>query len=155
MIPFVRSTFQKPRCMILRDGEEPYSEGSKAVYAEYLLMRTQAICLIRLAFRQTFQGWFRKCMQRMIVFAKILLDIRRQRKAMRMKRQQKSKASGFLLDKPKEREARRASSMDQWLTNTTSVNDKIAQASVRDGGPSLEVLILQKRDGKIAFAMAG
>ena len=62
-----------------------------------------------------------------------------------------SKASGFLLDKPKEREARRASSMDQWLTNTTSVNDKIAQASVRDGGPSLEVLILQKRDGKIAF----
>lgn len=142
----------KPRCMILRDGEEPYSEGSKAVYAEYLLMRTQAILPNQISIPADIPRLVQKVYAEDDSFCENIIGYKKAKKSYEDEKATKeSKASGFLLDKPKEREARRASSMDQWLTNTTSVNDKIAQASVRDGGPSLEVLILQKRDGKIAF----
>ena len=142
----------KPRCMILRDGEEPYSEGSKAVYAEYLLMRTQAILPNKISIPADIPRLVQKVYAEDDSFCENIAGYKKAKKSYEDEKATKeSKASGFLLDKPKEREARRASSMDQWLTNTTSVNDKIAQASVRDGGPSLEVLVLQKRDGKIAF----
>lgn len=142
----------KPRCMILRDGEEPYSEGSKAVYAEYLLMRTQAILPNQISIPADIPRLVQKVYAEDDSFCENIIGYKKAKKSYEDEKATKeSKASGFLLDKPKEREARRASSMDQWLTNTTSVNDKIAQASVRDGGPSLEVLVLQKRDGKIAF----
>lgn len=142
----------KPRCMILRDGEEPYSEGSKAVYAEYLLMRTQAILPNQISIPADIPRLVQKVYAEDDSFCENIAGYKKAKKSYEDEKATKeSKASGFLLDKPKEREARRASSMDQWLTNTTSVNDKIAQASVRDGGPSLEVLVLQKRDGKIAF----
>ena len=37
------------------------------------------------------------------------------------------------------------------MQEATQVNDRVAEASVRDGGASLEVLILQNRSGKISF----
>lgn len=142
----------KPRCMILRDGEEPYSEGSKAVYAEYLLMRTQVILPNQISIPADIPRLVQKVYAEDDSFCENIAGYKKAKKSYEDEKATKeSKANGFLLDKPKEREARRASSMDQWLTNSTSVNDKIAQASVRDGGPSLEVLVLQKRDGKITF----
>ena len=38
-----------------------------------------------------------------------------------------------------------------FLQNAPRVDDKMAEASVRDGGASLEVLVLQKRNDQVAF----
>ena len=63
----------------------------------------------------------------------------------------RARAEGFLLQKPKTDDYEEESSLDLFLQEATKVNDKVAEASVRDGGLSLELLVLQSRSGKISF----
>ena len=66
-------------------------------------------------------------------------------------RKKQAKAEGYILQKPEEEDEDEEFSLDAFLQNATQVDDKEASAAVRDGGPSLEVLILQKKDGRIRF----
>lgn len=146
------SNLSTPRCIILREGNEVYSKGSKAVYGEYILMRTQAVLPKQIAIPTDIPMLVQK------VYAdagEVYETIAGYQKAkndyLNQQAEKRSKASNFLLSKPMKHEGRRESCMDQWLKNSTWVNDKVAEASVRDGEPSLEVLVLQRREGKIAF----
>ncbi len=147
------NNLSKARCMILKDGDEAYSKGSKAVYAEYLLIRTHKMLPDKISIPADIPMLVQK------VYSsnneEIFQNIEGYKEAKKnyqdVQKKKESKASGFLLDKPKERETRRESCLDQWLVNSTAADDKEAQAVVRDGSPSLEVLVLTKHDGKISF----
>ncbi len=147
------NNLSKARCMILRDGEEVYSKGSKAVYAEYLLMRTQKMLPGKISIPADIPMLVQKVYSdnNEEIFQNIEGYKEAKKKYQDAQKKKQSKASGFLLDKPKKREARRESCLDQWLTDSTSVDDKEAQAVVRDGSPSLEVLVLMEHDGRMSF----
>ena len=146
------SNLLKPRCMILREGDEAYSKGSKAVYGEYLLMRTQAVLPKQISIPADIPMLVQKVYtDDDDIFETIVGYQKAKKDYLDQQAEKRSKASGFLLSKPMKRESRRESCLDQWLKNSTQADDKVAEASVRDGGPSLEVLLLQKREGKIAF----
>ncbi len=146
------SNLSTPRCIILREGDEVYSKGSKAVYGEYILMRTQTVLPKQIAIPTDIPMLVQKVYADVDeVYETIAGYQKAKNDYLNQQAEKRSKASNFLLSKPMKREGRRESCMDQWLKNSTWVNDKVAEASVRDGEPSLEVLVLQRREGKIAF----
>lgn len=146
------SNLSKPRCMILRDGEEVYSKGSKAVYAEYLLMRTQAVLPRQICIPDDIPTIVQKVYAEEDFFFQNISGYGQAKKRYEMEQGKKrARAEGFLLQKPKTDDYEEESSLDLFLQEATKVNDKVAEASVRDGGSSLELLVLQSRSGKISF----
>lgn len=146
------SNLSKPRCMILRDGEEAYSKGTKAVYAEYLLMRTQAILTEKICIPTDIPKLVQKVYaEDDSLFENILGYNEAKNEYKKEQRKKQAKAEGYILQKPEEEDEDEEFSLDAFLQNATQVDDKEASAAVRDGGPSLEVLILQKKDGRIRF----
>ena len=142
----------KPRCMILREGDVAYNKGSKAVYGEYLLMRTQSVLPKQISIPADIPMLVQKVYNDDEGTFEAIVGYQKAKKDYLDKQAKKiSEASSFLLSKPMKREGRRESCLDQWLKNSTQVDDKVAEASVRDGGPSLEVLVLQRLEGKISF----
>ncbi len=140
----------KPRCIILRDGGEAYSKGSKAVYEEYLLMRTQAILPKRICIPMDIPQMVQKVYSDDDCFCKEIDGYNEAKLTyMKMQRNKQAKAESYLLQKPEAEDDE--FSLDLFLQNATRVDDKMAEASVRDGGASLEVLVLQKRNDQVAF----
>lgn len=144
----------KPRCMILRDEGAAYSSGSKAVYAEYLLMRTQAVLPKKIDIPADIPMLIQKVYSEDETIFKNIPGYREAEADYRKEQAKKEqKAYVYLLATPKKHEekSKREASLDLFLNNSTNMNDRQAEAAVRDGRPSLEVLILQKREGRIAF----
>ena len=67
--------------------------------------------------------------------------------------QRKERAQVYLVPQPKvHKRFKQLNTLDGWMQNVGAHSDAAARAAVRDGDPSVEVLVMQRRaDGSIHF----
>jgi len=142
-------------CAVLDTGTEEFDKGSEAVYGQWLLWRTRAclpenICLPDdiSPLVQKVYGWEQ---------ADALLETDQSKgmcKAYEFAQaQRKERAQAYLVPQPKvHKRFKQLNTLDGWMQNVGAHSDAAARAAVRDGDPSVEVLVMQRRaDGSIHF----
>lgn len=140
-------SLQCPECIILREDGQAYDEGSRAVYGQYLLMRTEQI----LPQEIKIPGDISPLVQRAYdeaddlgLSGELYMDAQKQHKD--RKKGKKQEAKRYLLEKPSSK------TIQAILDNLEGSSEKMAEAGVRDGVSSIEVLLMKKgRDGEIFF----
>lgn len=143
------------RCAVLDTGTEEFDEGSKAVYGEWLLWRTRKFLPTAITLPhdiaplvQDVYGWEQ---------ADVLPRAERSEgmcKAYEFTQaQRKERAQAYLVPQPKvHKKFKQLNTLDGWMQNVGAHSDAAARAAVRDGDPSVEVLVMQRRaDGSIHF----
>ena len=148
---------QSPECIILRenntgcdDGSRDdvnYDKGSRAVYGDYLLFRTEKVLGNEINVPADISNLVQKVYNQEddlglkgVEYDKALSDYER------MLREKEAKAGNYRLQKPMKKGFRGI------LENQEQSSEKVAEASVRDGVSSIEVLLMKKnREGDILF----
>ena len=148
-------SLQTALCGVLDTGTEEFDKGSTAVYGGWLLWRTRA-CLpehIRLPedispLVQKVYGWAQAD----------ALSETEQSEELRGKyeftqEKRKTDAGAYLVRQPEiDEDFPQLNTLDDWMQNEGAHTDAAARAAVRDGDPSIEVLVMQQRaDGSIHF----
>ena len=134
------------RCAVLDTGTEDFDEGSKAVYGEWLLWRTRkflpnAITLPHdiAPLVQDVYGWEPDPLPASPQSTAARAEYE---KAQRIKM---SKAETFTILPPEEHRNRPSrNTLDNWMDDVGAVSDNGARAAVRDGDPSVDVLVLMR-----------
>ena len=142
-------------CGVLDTGTEEFDEGSTAVYGGWLLWRTRT-CLpkqIRLPedispLVQKVYGWAQADALPETEQSK---ELRRKYEFAQEKR--KKDAEAYLVQRPEiDEDFPQFNTLDDGMQNEGAHTDAAARAAVRDGDPSIEVLVMQRRaDGSIHF----
>ena len=143
---------QEAYCAILDTGEETFDAGSEAVYGQWLLWRTRKYLPRSIQLPedisplvQQVYGWEQETPEA------------RQGEKLRMEYEQtqekkKKRAEAYLVPQPEEHRLAQLNTLDDWMQNEGARSDPAARAAVRDGDPSVEVLVMQRRaDGSIHF----
>lgn len=143
---------QQACCAVLDTGEDAFDAGSEAVYGQWLLWRTREALprSIRLPEEisplvQRVYGWEREA------------PGGAQGEEMRCVYEQtqekkKARAEAYLVPQPETHRLAQLNTLDDWMQNEGARSDPAARAAVRDGDPSVEVLVMQCRaDGSIHF----
>ena len=143
---------QQACCAVLDTGEDAFDAGSEAVYGQWLLWRTRKFLprSIRLPEEisplvQRVYGWERE------------IPGGAQGEEMRCVYEQtqekkKARAEAYLVPQPETHRLAQLNTLDDWMQNEGARSDPAARAAVRDGDPSVEVLVMQCRaDGSIHF----
>ena len=146
---------QTAQCAVLDTGDESFDPGSKAVYGEWLLLRTrqllpQAVVLpqdIPQLVQDTY-GWEEKD-----VLPQDADSVRRREEYLLKRGKQERKAAAFLIQPPTEHRLRpQRNVLDNWMSGEQKGTEAAARAAVRDGDPSVEVLVMvRRRDGSVHF----
>ena len=143
---------QEAYCAILDTGEEAFDAGSEAVYGQWLLWRTRKYLprSIRLPedispLVQQVYGWEQEAPE-----AEQSEKLRREYEQTQEKK--KARAEAYLVPQPEEHRLAQLNTLDDWMQDEGARSDPAARAAVRDGDPSVEVLVMQRRaDGSIHF----
>ena len=142
-------------CAVLDTGEDAFDEGSAAVYGNWLLWRTRELLpqTIRLPEEisplvQQVYGWAAE--------DKLPEDAASEKLCHNYELEQgkrKDRAEAYLVHHPKVyKKFPRLNTLDGWMADEGACSDPAARAAVRDGDPSVEVLVMvQGRDGSIHF----
>ena len=145
---------QEARCAVLDTGTEEFDEGSAAIYGEWLLGRTRKLLpqevqlpadIARLV--QDTYGWEPDCLpadpQSTAARGEYELEQKKKRE----------NAEFFCIKKPeKNRKMPRLNVLDNWRDDRAKTSDAGARAAVRDGDPSIEVLVMmQDSSGNVRF----
>ena len=143
---------QEAYCAILDTGEEAFDAGSEAVYGQWLLWRTRKYLPRSIQLPadisplvQRVYGWEREA------------PGGAQGEEMRCVYEQtqekkKKRAEAYLVPQPEKHRLAQLNTLDDWMQNEGARSDPAARAAVRDGDPSVEVLVMQRRaDGSIHF----
>ena len=143
---------QEAYCAILDTGEETFDAGSEAVYGQWLLWRTRKYLPRSIQLPedisplvQQVYGWEREA------------PGGAQGEEMRcvyeqMQEKKKKRAEAYLVPQPEKHRLAQLNTLDDWMQNEGARSDPAARAAVRDGDPSVEVLVMQSRaDGSIHF----
>lgn len=143
---------QTPCCAVLDPGDGSFEEGSLAVYGRWLLWRTRRLLpdFIRLPgdipkLVQDVYGWEEAdCLEK---------DAESQRSRAEYEKEQKDRArnaENFAILRPQESLDR--TGLDDWMQEEYAHSDAAARAAVRDGDPSVEVLVMVRhQDGSVHF----
>lgn len=140
---------RNPECIILRDGDKGYNSGSKAVYGDYLLMRTEKILGTEIKIPGDIPYMVQKVYNQEDDFgldselyqnAKVIYENNLKDK--------KQRAKKYLLTEPKLFQKE----ISNILDNSDDSSEKIAEAGVRDSSASIEVLLMRENAvGDILF----
>ena len=143
---------QQACCAVLDTGEDAFDAGSEAVYGQWLLWRTRKFLprSIRLPEEisplvQRVYGWERE------------IPGGAQGEEMRSiyeqtQEKKKARAEAYLVPQPETHRLAQLNTLDDWMQNEGACSDPAARAAVRDGDPSVEVLVMKRRaDGSIHF----
>ncbi len=140
-------SLRDPRCIILWEDGQVYDEGSRAVYGEYLLMRTEKILPGEIRIPGDISTLVQKVYDDeddLELSDKLYMDAWKQHKERRKGKKQEAKS--YLLEKPSSR------TIQAILDNLEESSEKTAEASVRDGVSSIEVLLMKRgEEGKVLF----
>lgn len=143
---------QQACCAVLDTGEDVFDAGSEAVYGQWLLWRTREALpqSIRLPEEisplvQQVYGWEREAPGGAQGEKMRCIYERTQEK-------KKARAEAYLVPQPETHRLAQLNTLDDWMQNEGACSDPAARAAVRDGDPSVEVLVMQRRaDGSIHF----
>ena len=143
---------QQACCAVLDTGEDAFDAGSEAVYGQWLLWRTREALprSIRLPEEisplvQRVYGWEREAPGGAQGEEMRCIYERTQEK-------KKARAEAYLVPQPETHRLAQLNTLDDWMQNEGARSDPAARAAVRDGDPSVEVLVMQCRaDGSIHF----
>ena len=143
---------QEAYCAILDTGEEAFDAGSEAVYGQWLLWRTRKYLPRSIQLPedisplvQQVYGWEQETPE-----ARQGEKLRREYEQTQEKK--KKRAEAYLVPQPEEHRLAQLNTLDDWMQNEGARSDPAARAAVRDGDPSVEVLVMQSRaDGSIHF----
>lgn len=146
---------QAAQCAVLDTGDGRFDAGSQAVYGAWLLWRTRsllppAIALPRDIPRlvQDTYGW-----EENDVLPQDADSARWREEYLLTQGKQQQKAAAFLIQPPAEHRLRpRRNVLDDWMSGEQKGTEAAARAAVRDGDPSVEVLVMVRHaDGSIRF----
>lgn len=146
---------QTAQCAVLDTGDESFDAGSKAVYGEWLLWRTRQLLPQTVVLPQDIPqlvqdtyGWEGKD-----VLPQDADSVRRQGEYLLKRGKQEQKAAAFLIQPPTEHRLRpRRNVLDNWMKGEQKGSEAAARAAVRDGDPSVEVLLMVRHeDGSVHF----
>lgn len=134
------------RCAVLDTGTEEFDEGSKAVYGEWMLWRTRKFLPTAITLPhdiaplvQDVYGWEPDPLPASPQSTAARAEYE---KAQRIKM---SKAKTFTILPPEEHRKRPSrNTLDNWMDDVGAVSDNGARAAVRDGDPSVDVLVLMR-----------
>lgn len=134
------------RCAVLDTGTEDFDEGSKAVYGEWLLWRTRKFLPTAITLPddiaplvQDVYGWEPDPLPASPQSSAARVEYE---KAQRIKM---SKAETFTILPPEEHRMRPSlNTLDNWMDDVGAVSDNGARTAVRDGDPSIDVLVLMR-----------
>ena len=145
---------QEARCAVLDTGTEEFDEGSAAIYGEWLLGRTRKLLpkelqlpgdIARLV--QDTYGWEPDCLPAdpQSTAARGTYELEQKKK--------RENAETFCIKKPeKNRKMPQLNVLDDWMDDRAKTSDAGARAAVRDGDPSIEVLVMmQDGAGNVRF----
>ena len=143
---------QEAYCAILDTGEEAFDAGSEAVYGQWLLWRTRKYLSRSIQLPedisplvQQVYGWEQEAPE-----ARQGEKLRREYEQTQEKK--KKRAEAYLVPQPEKHRLAQLNTLDDWMQNEGARSDPAARAAVRDGDPSVEVLVMQRRaDGSIHF----
>ena len=144
---------QQACCAVLDTGEEAFDAGSEAVYGQWLLWRTRKYLprSIRLPediapLVQQVYGWEREALE-----TEQGEKLRSEYEQVQEKK--KDRAGKYLVPQPEvDEDFQELNTLDGWMQDEGARSDSAARAAVRDGDPSVEVLVMQRRtDGSIHF----
>lgn len=146
---------QTATCAVLDAGKSDFDEGSVAVYGKWLLWRTRELLpqSIRLPedispLVQQVYGWAAEDkLPEDAASEKLYHDYELEQG------KRKDRAEGYLVHHPKVyKKFPQLNTLDDWMADEGACSDPAARAAVRDGDPSIEVLVMvQDRDGSIHF----
>ena len=145
---------REARCIVLT-AEDGFDEGSKAVYGEWLLWRTQRLLpsVVRLpedisTLVQNTYGWGEQ---------DVLSGTEESKHAWELyqleEKSKQERAGQFTILPPRKRKTlSRPEVLDDWMKDVGAHSETQARAAVRDGDPSIEVLVMMRyRDGSVRF----
>ena len=144
---------QQACCAVLDTGEEAFDAGSEAVYGQWLLWRTRKYLprSIRLPediapLVQQVYGWEQEAPE-----TEQGEKLRSEYEQVQEKK--KDRAGKYLVPQPEvDEDFQELNTLDGWMQDEGARSDSAARAAVRDGDPSVEVLVMQRRtDGSIHF----
>lgn len=140
---------QEPECMILRDNGELYDSGTGKIYKDYLLLRTAQILPDVIKIPDDISFLVQKVYN---MEDNLGMSGERYEKVTEGHRNllqtKKENAKRYVLTKAVSRNG-----LKGMLDNDEKSSEKLAEASVRDGAGTVEVLLMKKdKDGKIRFA---
>ena len=146
---------REAHCLVLDMQDGTFDEGSEAIYTRWLLWRTRKL----LPQSVTLPGDIPQLVQETYGWepsdSLAPDDQSEAAKADYSTRQgtQKEKAKHFCVPKPENHfRYRNRDILDGWFQNAAGINDSNAQAAVRDGDPSIDVLVMIRwPDGSIHF----
>lgn len=145
---------QNARCAVLDTGTEEFDEGSAAVYGKWLLWRTRQL----LPKEILLPGDIARLVQDTYSWEPDRLPAEQRSDAMREEytRQQKdrrNRADNFTVLKPEDHwEMPWRDVLDDWMKEIRTSSDAGARAAVRDGDPSIDVLVMMRDSaGNICF----
>lgn len=145
---------EQARCAVLDTGTEDFDEGSKAVYGEWLLWRTRKLLPAAI----TLPNDIAPLVQDVYGWEPDILPTDPQSTAARVEyekaqRIKMSNAETFTILPPEEHTNRPSRNvLDGWMDNVGAVSDNGARAAVRDGDPSVDVLVMmQDAAGNVRF----
>lgn len=134
------------RCAVLDTGTEDFDEGSKAVYGEWLLWRTRKFLPTAI----TLPHDIAPLVQDVYGWEPDPLPASPQSTAARAEYEKAQqikigKAKTFTILPPEEHRKRPSlNTLDNWMDDVGAVSDNGARAAVRDGDPSVDVLVLMR-----------
>jgi len=139
---------QVPECIILQEQDEVYDAGTKTIYGEYLLMRTDKVLTDRIKLPREIPELVQKVYDEednLGLEGKKYADaIADYKKEIQRKRE---RAGNYLMTEPKPKK-----NIDALLYNPEKSDEKLSETCVRDGESSIEVLLMkQNGEGKILF----
>ena len=142
---------QEARCYIFGLVEEEFERGTQAIYGAYLLMRTRAFLPVELRLPGDISALVQNVYNEDIPLPVVPDGYEQEREKFDQRiKKQEAKADTFRLKDPVGGEF--FNTIAGWLDTDVNVNDQRAEAAVRDGDPSLDVLVMQRRkDGSVGF----
>ena len=146
---------QTAQCAVLDTGDERFDAGSKAVYGEWLLWRTRQLLPRTVALPQDIPqlvqdtyGWEEKD-----VLPQDADSVRRREEYLTLQRNSEIARENFAIPLPDEfPDFPELNVLDNWMNGEQKGTEAAARAAVRDGDPSVEVLVMVRRgDGSVHF----
>ncbi len=142
------------KCFVLDTGEDELDPGSKAIYGEWLLMKTRALLPDSLTLPDDIPGLVQRTYNNndTEMFGSMTERLESALQEYDVMTNSKSrKANSYRIKNPPERGSRAFSCpLDGMLDNSIQINEAAGEMAVRDGDPSIDVIALMMGDdGKV------